>query len=226
MEKFIGLGEKIRLLRKGKGLTLKELWQKSGVHYSNISGYEQGKIIPTKNTLERLAKALEIDVNDLLQVEPKEESKPESTEDKLGKEKELELFKALFKDLLMDVSVKVPVYGIVPAGKPEEAGDEVLEYIKMPKEIASTIDYALKVKGMSMIEAGILENSLVFVKIQSTADDGDIVIARKGNDYTIKRFRKTASESWLEPANNGFVFGKSEFQIVGIVKDVLRILKE
>ena len=222
MEKFIGLGEKIRLLRKGKGLTLKELWQKSGVHYSNISGYEQGKIIPTKNTLERLAKALEIDVNDLLQVEPKEEPKPEID----NKEKELELFKALFKDLLMDVSVKVPVYGTVPAGKPEEAGDEVLEYIKMPKEIASTIDYALKVKGMSMIEAGILEDSLVFVKIQSTADDGDIVIARKGNDYTIKRLRKTASESWLEPANNGFVFGKSEFQIVGIVRYVLRSLKE
>jgi SOS-response transcriptional repressor LexA len=48
----------------------------------------------------------------------------------------------------------------------------------------------------------------------------------RGNDYTIKRFRKTASESWLEPANNGFVFGKSEFQIVGLVRYVLRSLKE
>jgi repressor LexA len=102
----------------------------------------------------------------------------------------------------------------------------VLEYIKMPKEIASTIDYALKVKGMSMVEAGIFEGSLVFVKIQSTADDRDIVIARKGNDYTIKRFRKTASETWLEPANHNFVFGKSKFEIVGLVKNVLRILKE
>jgi len=61
---------------------------------------------------------------------------------------------------------------------------------------------------------------------QSKTDDGDIVVARKGNDYTIKRFRKTVSETWLEPANHNFAFGKSEFQIVGIVKDILRILKE
>jgi len=46
------------------------------------------------------------------------------------------------------------------------------------------------------------------------------------NEYTIKRFRRTMSESWLEPANHNFVFGKSEFEIVGVVKDVLRILKE
>jgi repressor LexA len=222
----VKIGEKLKFYRKKLGLTLQALEEKTGIAGPSISDYENDKVEPRRDTLERLAKALEIDVNDLLEPEPKEEPKPESTEDKLGKEKELELFKALFKDLLMDVSVKVPVYGTVPAGKPEEAGDEVLEYIKMPKEIASTVDYALKVKGMSMIEAGILEGSLVFVKIQSTADDGDIVIARKGNDYTIKRFRKTASENWLEPANNGFVFGKSEFQIVGIVKDVLRILKE
>lgn len=61
---------------------------------------------------------------------------------------------------------------------------------------------------------------------QSTADDGDIVVARHGNEYTIKRFRRTMSESWLEPANYNFVFGKSEFEIVGLVKDILRFLKE
>ena len=218
------IGEKLAYYRRKLGLTQRELGRKIKISYTSISNYESNKSIPRRENLNKLAQALNVDIEEFLQAEeePKEEPKPESTEDKLGKEKELELFKALFKDLLMDVSVKVPVYGTVPAGKPEEAGDEVLEYIKMPKEIASTIDYALKVKGMSMIEAGILEDSLVFVKIQSTADDGDIVIARKGNDYTIKRLRKTASESWLEPANNGFVFGKSEFQIVGKVKFVLK----
>jgi repressor LexA len=224
MEKSMSLGERIKYYRKKLGLSQDVLSVKSGISSPSISDYENNKAIPRRQTLEKLAQALNVDIEELLRTEeePKEEPKPEID----NKEKELELFRTVFKDLLMDVSVKVPVYGTVPAGKPEEAGDEVLEYIKMPKEIASTIDYALKVKGMSMIEAGILENSLVFVKIQSTADDGDIVIARKGNDYTIKRFRKTASESWLEPANNGFVFGKSEFQIVGLVKDVLRILKE
>jgi len=219
------IGEKLKFYRKKLGLTLQELEKRSGIGYASISDYENNKVEPRRDTLEKLAKALEIDVNDLLKEEAKEESKPE-LKPELGREKELELFRALFKDLLMDVSVKVPVYGSVPAGKPQEAGGEISEYIKMPKEIASTIDYALRVKGMSMIEAGIFEGSIVFVKNQNYADDGDIVVARKGNDYTIKRFRKTISESWLEPANHNFIFGKTEFQIVEIVKDILRILKE
>jgi repressor LexA len=102
----------------------------------------------------------------------------------------------------------------------------VLEYIKMPKEIASTISYALKVKGMSMIKAGIFEGSLVFVKIQSNADDGDIVVARKGNDYTIKRPRKTATESWLEPATSHYqaIKGK-EFEIVDVITYMFKRFK-
>jgi len=91
----------------------------------------------------------------------------------------------------------------------------------MPKSIASTVGYALKVRGLSMIEEGIFEGSVVFVKSQKYADDGDIVIARKGNEDTIKRYRKTASESWLEPANHNFAFGKTEFQIVCVVKHIL-----
>jgi len=137
---------------------------------------------------------------------------------------EVRLFKAIFKDLIMDMSVEIPLYGTIPAGSPEEGGGEIVEYIKMPKSIASTVDYALKVKGLSMIEEGIFEGTVVFVKQQKYADDGDIVIARKGNQYTIKRYRKTASESWLEPANSDFAFGKSEFQIVGVVKHILRSL--
>jgi len=216
MENEISIGEKLKNYRNRIGMTLQELEKKSGVANPVISRIETGKVKPRRSTLEKLAKGLNISIDELLGIQKVEDNR----------EKELELFRALFKDLLMDVSVKVPVYGTVPAGKPEESGGELLEYIKMPKEIASTIDYALKVKGMSMVEAGIFEGSLVFVKVQSTADDGDIVVARKGNEYTIKRFRKTATESWLEPANHNFAFGKSEFEIVGLVKDVLRILKE
>lgn len=216
MENEKTIGEKLKNYRNRIGMTLQELEKKSGVANPVISRIETGKVKPRRSTLEKLAKALNISIDELFGIQKVEDNR----------EKELELFKTIFKDLLMDVSIKVPVYGTIPAGKPEEAGDGILEYIKMPKEIASTIDYALKVKGMSMVEAGIFEGSLVFVKVQSTADDGDIVVARKGNDYTIKRFRKTVSETWLEPASHNFAFGKSEFQIVGLVKYILRSLKE
>ena len=213
------IGEKLKFYRKKLGLTQRELGIKSGVSYTSISDYEKGKAFPRKRSLEKLANALGVDVSEFSMPEPVEEApKPESTE-----EKEVRLFKAIFKDLIMDMSVEIPVYGTIPAGSPEKGG-EIVEYIKMPKSIASTVDYALKVKGLSMVEEGIFEGSIVFVKSQKYADDGNIVIARKGNDYTIKRYRKTASESWLEPANSHFAFGKSEFQIVGVVKHILRSL--
>jgi repressor LexA len=214
------ISEKLEFYRKQLGLTQRELGIKSGVSYTSISDYENGKSFPRRKTLEKLAKALGVDVSEFSMLEiQKEEPEPELSEDK-----EIKIFKAIFKDLIMDMSVEIPIYSSVPAGKPEEAGGEIVEYIKMPKLIASTVDYALKVKGLSMVEAGIFEGSIVFVKQQKYADDGDIVIARKGNDYTIKRFRKTASESWLEPTNQNFAFGKSEFEIVGVVKHILRSL--
>ena len=216
------VGEKLKFYRKKLDLTQRELGIKSGISYTSISDYEKGKAFPRKGSLEKLAKALGVDISEFNMPEtPEEEPRPDLSEDK-----EVKIFKAIFKDLIMDMSVDVPVYGSIPAGKPEEAGGGIVEYIKMPKSIASTVDYALKVKGLSMVEEGIFEGSIVFVKIQKYADDGDIVVARKGNEYTIKRYRKTASESWLEPANHNFAFGKSEFEIVGIVKDILRILKE
>ena len=220
MAEITKIGEKLKFHRKKLGLTQRELGTKSGVSYTSISDYEKGKAFPRKGSLEKLVKVLGVDVSEFSMPEPVEEApKPELTE-----EKEVRLFKAIFKDLIMDMSVEVPVYGTIPAGSPEEAGGEIVEYIKMPKSIASTVDYALKVKGLSMVEEGIFEGSIVFVKSQKYADDGNIVIARKGNDYTIKRYRKTASESWLEPANSHFAFGKSEFQIVGVVKHILRSL--
>ena len=220
MTEITKIGEKLKFYRKKLGLTQRELGIKSGVSYTSISDYEKGKAFPRKRSLEKLANALGVDVSEFSMPEPVEEApKPESTE-----ANEVRLFKAIFKDLIMDMSVEIPLYGTIPAGSPEEVGGEIVAHIKMPKSIASTVDYAVKVKGLSMIEEGIFEGTVVFIKSQKYADDGDIVIARKGNEYTIKRYRKTASESWLEPANSHFAFGKSEFQIVGVVKHILRSL--
>jgi len=210
------IGEKLRYYRKKLGLTQKELGDKSGVSYASISDYEKGKAVPRRETLMKLSEALGVGTSELETLELNEKEIE-------SEEKELKLFKALFKDLLMELAFDIPVYRTIPAGKPEETGAAV-EYIKMPKSIASTVDYAIKVKGMSLIEEGIFEGCTVFVKRQNHAEDRDIVIAKRGADYAIKRYRKTASESWLEPVNRNFAFGKGEFEIVGVIKYVLRSL--
>jgi repressor LexA len=211
------IGEKLRYYRKKLGWTLQELEEKSGIANPSISRYETGKVIPRRENLEKLAQALGVDISNLLEVETKEEQKLET-------EQPVQDMKTFFRGLMIEISdmIPVPIFGTIPAGNPKEEESGVIDWIKMPKSIASQVDYALKVKGVSMIEAGITEDDLVFVKFQNYADDGNIVVAKKGNEYTIKRLKKTASESWLEPANHLFVFGKSEFEIVGKVKFVLK----
>jgi len=78
-----------------------------------------------------------------------------------------------------------------------------------------------------MIEAGINKGDTVTVKIQSSADNEDIVIARIGEDYTIKRLKKDeGGEVWLEPANSHYpaIKGK-EFEIVGVITYMFRRFK-
>jgi len=78
-----------------------------------------------------------------------------------------------------------------------------------------------------MIEAGINKGDTVMVKIQPYADDSDIVIARIGEDYTIKRLKKDETgEAWLEPANSHYqaIKGK-EFEIVGVITYMFRRFK-
>ncbi len=60
---------------------------------------------------------------------------------------------------------------------------------------------------------------------QSKTDDGDIVVARHGNEYTIKRFRKTASETWLESANSIYEPITDNFEVIGIIMWLVKKFK-
>ena len=80
---------------------------------------------------------------------------------------------------------------------------------------------------MSMIEAGINRGDTVIVKVQEDADNGDIVIARVGENYTIKRLKKNEKgEIWLEPANSDYqVIKGKNFEIVGIITYMIKRFK-
>ena len=83
--------------------------------------------------------------------------------------------------------------------------------------------FALRVRGDSMINAGILSGDLVVVRPQPSADDGQIVVARIEDEATVKRLQRRDGQVWLMPENDAYSpIDGSEAELIGIVKAVVR----
>ena len=115
---------------------------------------------------------------------------------------------------------QIPVIGVVTAGVP------ILAIENQEGTMAWDGDpscFALRVRGESMIGAGILDGDRVIVRPQQTAEDGQIVVARIGDEATVKRLRRRDGEVWLLPENPAFSpIDGSEAEIIGIVKALCR----
>jgi repressor LexA len=110
-----------------------------------------------------------------------------------GKARAIELVKEAFQ---------VPILGSVAAGQPTLAVEDIEGYVDLGEIFFSDFDFfALRVKGDSMIEAGIMPDDLVMVRRQSVAQVGDIVVALIGEEATVKRLQKVANNYYLVPAN-------------------------
>ena len=92
---------------------------------------------------------------------------------------------------------QIPVIGTVTAGLPILAVENQEGSISWEDPSC----FALRVRGDSMINAGILSGDLVIVRPQQTADDGQIVVARIGDEATVKRLRRRSGQVWLLPEN-------------------------
>ena len=100
---------------------------------------------------------------------------------------------------------KIPVIGLVAAGSPTLAEENIEKRIPCdPKMFADSFDYFLKVKGLSMIEAGIHEDDLVAIKKTTDVKNGDLVVVRLEDEVTLKYFKKSDHNLELIPANKDF----------------------
>ena len=116
----------------------------------------------------------------------------------------------------------VPILGTVTAGVPILAQEDTLGYVPYDGPEQGEM-FALRVRGKSMIGAGILDGDKVIVRPQPTADDGQIVVARLGDEATVKRLRRRHGEIWLMPENDAFApIDGTEAEIIGSVKAVVR----
>jgi len=124
--------------------------------------------------------------------------------------------------------LELPVIGRVAAGAPILAEENVqARYQLDPNLFTPRADYLLRVRGMSMRDAGILEGDLVAVHKTPEARSGQIVIARLGDEVTVKRLRRRGHSVQLEPENPEFepieVDARSEPLVIeGIAVGVIR----
>jgi len=99
--------------------------------------------------------------------------------------------------------VNVPVIGKVTAGQPILAIENIEDTFPLPIEFIDQGNcFILKVKGDSMIEAGILDNDYVVIRQQSSASNGDIVVALIDDEATVKRFFREVDHIRLQPENS------------------------
>jgi repressor LexA len=118
----------------------------------------------------------------------------------------------------------LPLLGSVAAGQPILAEENVEEYVPVPTLAGgSDGDYLLRIRGESMKNAGIVEDDLVVVHQQDTAQQGDIVVALIGEEATVKRYFRESDHIRLQPENETMEpIRTKEVKVLGRVVGLLR----
>jgi repressor LexA len=122
----------------------------------------------------------------------------------------------------------LPLVGRVAAGSPILAQEHIDQsYVVEASMFPRRPDYLLRVRGMSMRDAGIMDGDLLAVQKSKEAKNGQIVVARLGDDVTVKRLRRTGNRIELIPENPDFEtivvpLGDEQFELEGIAVGLIR----
>jgi len=122
---------------------------------------------------------------------------------------------------------KIPIIGTIMAGRPNLAYEEIQGYVDTDDLFLGRLSFddvfALKVKGDSMVDAGILEGDVAVIRKLSSASNNDIVAALlDNNEVTLKRLRNKAGKHYLEAANINYPPIFEEFKVIGKLMTVIR----
>ena len=123
-------------------------------------------------------------------------------------------------------AVSVPIVGNVAAGSPILAEQNIEDHVLLSADIAKDGYFLLRVRGDSMINAGILDDDLVLVRPQHEASNGSIVVALVDGDATVKRFEKADGHVKLIAENPAYEpIVTSNVSLVGLVRGVIRLFR-
>ncbi len=118
---------------------------------------------------------------------------------------------------------RVPILGNVAAGSPIWADQNIDDYLTFDCDGREDEYFALRVRGESMLNAGILPGDLVVVRRQQTAQNGEIVVALLGEEATVKRLQRQDGQIWLLPENEAYQpINGNDASVLGKVTAVVR----
>ena len=148
----------------------------------------------------------------------------------LARKGAIEIIAGASRGIRLPESSGIPIIGRVAAGSPVLAEEHIEDYCALPHNFFSPrADYFLRVQGDSMIDIGIFDDDLLAVHSTPVANNGDIIVARIGDEVTVKRLHKTREKHMLEllPENADYQAIKvdlreQEFAIEGLSVGVLR----
>ena len=145
-----------------------------------------------------------------------------------GKARGIEILNSLGESLEKGF-IRVPVLGSVQAGSPHLAEEHIEEWINLPQTlIKSRRDvFLLRVRGDSMINAGIYEGDLVIVRPTKDVKNNDIVVALLHDEATVKRFIQIKNRAYLKAENPDYkdIYPKEDWMVQGKVVGVIRNLE-
>ncbi len=145
-----------------------------------------------------------------------------------GKARGIEVLKTLGESLEKGL-VSVPLLGNIQAGVPHLAEEQIEEWINLPQTlIKGRRDvFLLRVRGDSMVNAGIYEEDLVIVRPTKEVKNNDIVVALLHDEATVKRFVQIKNRSYLKAENPRYknIYPKEEWMVQGKVVGVIRQLE-
>ncbi len=123
-------------------------------------------------------------------------------------------------------AVSIPIVGNVAAGSPILAEQNIEDHVLLSPELAKDGYFLLRVRGDSMVNAGIFDGDLVLVRPQHEATNGSIVVALVDGDATVKRFERSNGHVKLIPENPAYEpIVTSNVSLVGIVRGVIRLFR-
>ena len=140
----------------------------------------------------------------------------------------IELTPGASRGIRLTEGLGLPLIGRVAAGSPILAEEHVERRCEVdPALFQPRADYLLKVRGMSMRDAGIMDGDLLAVQRTREAKNGQIVVARLGDEVTVKRLRRTRTSIELIPENPDFKtivvpFGDVDFELEGVAVGLIR----
>ena len=210
-EIVMNASQKIYKLRTQRGMTQAELAKIAGVSDKAVSAWESGTRDPKLKAIQNICTYFNLDLNSFVD---------ESTDD----------FVSTFSNSSMPIPrgfspmpemYKVPIYGSIACGEPILAEEHIDGYVGVPKNIRA--DFALLCKGDSMVNAGIRDGDVVYIRKQETVENGQIaavIIDGMEAEATLKRFYFEDGVVTLSPENNKYppkTFVGSDIEKVRIV---------